>query len=265
MSEIRLICPGCGAEYRLPQDAIPAVGREVECSACARVWTATAPTGGPRLDLGAFAAAEKAADEAAPTLPSTVPATLPPPSRRLPPDVLNILREEVEHERRLRAAEAGDRPIAAAPDPAGTEADWPATTVTLPAGTARAMMAAPQPQPPQLDLAADPAILQPQATERPDPAPVEKTALLRAESPLVIRHPSPPRPTFSPRAKTGNAGYRTGFGLAVMVAASCAALYLLAPGLADSGNAFGEHLMDLRQEVDRGRLWLQDQARGLTG
>lgn len=254
MSEIRLICPGCDAEYRLPPDAIPPAGREVECSACGRVWTAFAPAAGPRLDLSGFAAPE-AADSAPPPLP--------PPSKRLPPNVLSILREEVEHERRLRAAEAAKRPGTVSPDTTGTEADWPATTVTLPAGTARAMIAAPQPQPPRLDLSADPALLQPQEANPLAPENIEQIIPASAEpqTPQVIRHASaPPAPRTLGRA----AGYHTGFGLAVMVAACCVALYLLAPGLADNGNSFGQHLMELRHEVDRGRMWLQDHARALT-
>ncbi|MCS5600958.1 MAG: zinc-ribbon domain-containing protein, partial [Paracoccus sp.] len=35
---MRLICPGCDAEYRIPEKAIPPEGREVECSDCGRVW-----------------------------------------------------------------------------------------------------------------------------------------------------------------------------------------------------------------------------------
>ena len=42
MAEIRLICPGCGAEYRVPETAIPPDGREVECSACGKIWHAEA-------------------------------------------------------------------------------------------------------------------------------------------------------------------------------------------------------------------------------
>lgn len=262
MAEIRLICPGCAAEYRLPEGAIPPSGREVECSACGRVWQAEAPRPVP-LDLGDFAAA-----------PAPAVQPLPPAASRLPASVLDILREEVEHERRLRAAEAeGRQPPVAAPaaesggasDP---ETDWPATTVTLPAGAARGMIAAPQPQP---DPQVDHGIIAP-----PPPPP-------------VIRHAPPPAAeaaaVASPRAVPQRAAAadssaerqpalpgrprseakRAGFGLAVMLAAAALALYLLAPNLAQSGNPAGQRLMELRQEVDRGRLWLQDQADGLFG
>lgn len=231
MSEIRVICPGCGAEYRLPPDAIPATGREVECSACGHVWAATA-TGAPapaRLELGDYAA------PAAPLLPQA--------GNRLAPSVLDILREEVEHERRQREAEGFAPAIA----PEARNSDWPATTISAipaPTGAARAMIGAPAPQPnPQVD----------HGTIAHPPAPDE---------PHVIRHPAPP---LGARPKQGRAGYRTGFGLAVMLAAACVALYLMAPTLAQTGGPLGQQLLELRLEVDRGRLWLQDQARELAG
>ncbi|MFD2814196.1 zinc-ribbon domain-containing protein [Paracoccus aerius] len=138
MAEIRLICPGCAAEYRVPGSAVPAGGREVECSACGHVWHATPTPEADRLDLAAFQA-----------LPAAEPAAdLPRPARKLPENVLDILRDEVEHERRARAAEE-DQPDAdpaakadpapdapgpdVAPDPASRPApdpEWPATTIT---------------------------------------------------------------------------------------------------------------------------------------
>ncbi|MFN3526948.1 MAG: zinc-ribbon domain-containing protein, partial [Paracoccus sp. (in: a-proteobacteria)] len=245
-----LICPACDAEYRLPEAAIPPAGREVECSACGRVWMAHGRQAQSRAEQRPSLVQRPATPAAAP---------LPPPSSRLPANVLDILKEEAERERLLRAAEnAADGAGAsrtAPPPPPEDEADWPATTVILPAaslpgGSARAILAAPQPQPP---------LLQPPVMA-PDPAP---------EAPQVIRHPvtssastDAPQPP-APPARSGS--YRTGFGLAVMLAACFVALYLLAPGLSDGDNPLGQQLMDLRLEVDRGRLWLQDQARALTG
>jgi len=33
-----LSCPTCEAQYRVPDDAIPPVGRNVQCASCAHVW-----------------------------------------------------------------------------------------------------------------------------------------------------------------------------------------------------------------------------------
>ncbi|KUP91835.1 zinc-ribbon domain-containing protein [Tritonibacter horizontis] len=35
---MRLICPNCGAQYEVPEDVIPAEGRDVQCSNCGDTW-----------------------------------------------------------------------------------------------------------------------------------------------------------------------------------------------------------------------------------
>ena len=35
---MRLICPNCGAQYEVPDDIIPATGRDVQCSNCGDTW-----------------------------------------------------------------------------------------------------------------------------------------------------------------------------------------------------------------------------------
>jgi len=47
---MRLICPNCGAQYEVADDAIPAAGRDVQCSNCGHTWLETP---------GASAAAEE--------------------------------------------------------------------------------------------------------------------------------------------------------------------------------------------------------------
>ena len=234
MAEIRLICPGCAAEYRIPDNAIPAQGREVECSACGNVWHAT-----PRLALSdpqVRAAAE-------------LPADPPPLNRRLPASVLDILRDEVEHERRARAADEGE-PTPAKPAPAqrpAADPEWPATTITRHQDPKPVAPALPEPAP-----------------VPPAPAQPARTALVPAR---VVSEPAPepvrqdaPAPRAAPNRKRG--GYGVGFGLAVLLAAGVVALYLLAPALADRG-AWGDGLMQFRADLDGARLWLQDRADGL--
>ena len=64
---------------------------------------------------------------------------------------------------------------------------------------------------------------------------------------LVVPAPVPPPPA------TGRpGGFASGFGLAVMLACAALALYALAPRLSPQDGL----LMSWRQEVDRGRLWL---------
>ena len=263
MAEIRLICPGCGAEYVLPQEAIPPAGREVECSACEHVWRAQRPsTAAAPLDLGSYTLPREGGG---PREGQESPVSLPPASRRLSPDVLDILREEADHERRLRESEAAGIPAPVADkadqtppqdDQPASEDDslWPATTVILPAGATRAITTNPAPQAPAAEaLAPQPAT----PAERPvmlplRPAPGQQ---LRPSAPIQPRVALVPVPAAAPSPP--RSGYRLGFGLAVLVAVICLALYLLAPRLQVGP------LTEWRQNVDDARLWLGQQVRGL--
>ncbi|WP_299906083.1 zinc-ribbon domain-containing protein [uncultured Paracoccus sp.] len=100
MGEIRLTCPECGAEYRVDATAIPADGRDVECSSCGHGWHqpgAMAPKG-----------TIPTATEAGPRL-----------NRPLPDSVLSVLREEAELARRQRgeAAEPEEATVILTTDP----------------------------------------------------------------------------------------------------------------------------------------------------
>ncbi|UXU75057.1 MULTISPECIES: zinc-ribbon domain-containing protein [unclassified Paracoccus (in: a-proteobacteria)] len=123
---MRLTCPRCAAQYEIAAAAIPATGREVECSACGHVWhqpgqikTGAAPAASralaaqPRTPL----AQPPAAPEAPPPAPQA-PAAL---SRPMDDSVLSILIEETAREMQAREAEAAARAQAR---------DWPAATVT---------------------------------------------------------------------------------------------------------------------------------------
>ncbi|WP_052171893.1 zinc-ribbon domain-containing protein, partial [Paracoccus sanguinis] len=76
---MRLVCRRCGAQYEIDAEAIPARGRDVECSACEHVWRAY-PAG---FD----------------------PAARPALSRPLDESVIEILRGEAARELEARAAE----------------------------------------------------------------------------------------------------------------------------------------------------------------
>ena len=111
---MRLICPRCGAQYEIDAAAIPAAGRDVECSTCDHIWRA-------RPEGEAFD-----------------PAARPRLSRPLSESVIEILRQEAARELEVRAAErrsqrlgeAGlaDHSIAEAVEPApGAPGPVPAT------------------------------------------------------------------------------------------------------------------------------------------
>ncbi|MDB6176778.1 zinc-ribbon domain-containing protein [Paracoccus sp. Z330] len=282
MVEISLICPGCAAEYRIPPDAIPDGGREVECTACGHIWfvpgayqqtdRAKPPQPAPPLAEQAPRPTAEPATKPADGTPALLPA-----KRRLPESVLSILRDEVEHERRARMAEDE---LFGSPKPAPTgvtptpirpvENDWPATTIVTP-----------QHPPKRLGRAGDAGFDLPESA-RPTTVPVAPhsveinptlpvagaaramvTTPQPAAAPVEAVQPSQPTVFDQQAPVASNSGYSVGFGLAAMFAFAGLALYLLAPGLADAGS-FGAALNDYREWVDHGRQWLRATLGGLA-
>lgn len=117
---MRLTCPSCGAQYEVPDDVIPDDGRDVQCSNCGNTWfQAKDPEESPEAIAAAAAAPKDAVwhpevDSDVTEGPSvnqgaspgeTAPPS-PPKRRELDPAIADILREEAEHESRVREAEA---------------------------------------------------------------------------------------------------------------------------------------------------------------
>lgn len=176
---MRLTCPRCGAQYEIAPAAIPAAGREVECSACGHVWH---QAGAP--------------EQAAPHDPAPYdPAARPALNRPLNESILSILREETARELHAREGAAAEpardtqRDVAAADagtaaaEPAGS--DWPATTLT--------------------GKADDPAPVDaPGAPARP--APAAREAQAGAEAPAIAAAPPPETPQPTEPELVANAG-----------------------------------------------------------
>lgn len=99
---MRLTCPNCGAQYEVPDTAIPEAGRDVQCSACGAAWVQPRPEAAPSPNAPGPADQTAGAAEAAEARePQAEPA-----QRRLDPEVADILRAEAARERARRAAEA---------------------------------------------------------------------------------------------------------------------------------------------------------------
>lgn len=164
---MRLTCPRCAAQYQIPDAAIPAAGREVECSACGHVWHQEG-------------LAKSASEPAAAPAPGFEPQARPVLNRALDESVLSILREEAAREMRVRNGEpavpAADHipatePQTAQPEtPPAPQIDWPATTVTVSEPAASAPMLAPPPA--RADVQPEPDVPpEPKAQPEPDPEP----------------------------------------------------------------------------------------------
>lgn len=273
MGEIRLTCPECGMEYSLAPDAIPAGGREVECTACGHVWQATPQQAEPSMTLPR--PAEQ--DDSGVVRHENVNAPSPGPvnlSRKLPDNVLSILRDEVEYERKARASD-DIQPVSPQSDP-----DWPATTITAPVKQSVAQPAITEPAPrltaPAPKTGAAPAKPAPQPATPAYRAPSAASHVTPPSSPAttaaaaaIVKHDRVQKPQTplhnSPLVKsTRRTGYWPGFGLAAMIATAALALYLLAPRMADSG-AIGDGLNAYRAQVDLARTWLADSTARFLG
>ncbi|MEM8537008.1 MAG: zinc-ribbon domain-containing protein [Pseudomonadota bacterium] len=113
---MRLICPNCGAQYEVSDDAIPPGGREVQCSSCAQTWFQT-----DKPVVAEEAATEDAADTAVATEETATeePAAAAPARKPLDNAVANILREEAARGDNLpRGGNVAPPPTQAPPRPA---------------------------------------------------------------------------------------------------------------------------------------------------
>ena len=98
---MRIACPNCGAQYEVPDEVIPAEGRDVQCSNCGDTWfQAHADQLADAPEIGT--------DAAVSDTPETPPegTRAEPAQRPLDQDVTDILREEAERETQLRESEA---------------------------------------------------------------------------------------------------------------------------------------------------------------
>ena len=108
---MRLTCPNCDAQYKVPDEVMPTAGRDVQCSNCGQTWFQHHPDHAP------VEASEAEAGAPPPEAPSPDEETAPPPPparpvaeparRQLDPAVADILRQEAEaeHEARQRRNE----------------------------------------------------------------------------------------------------------------------------------------------------------------
>ncbi|SMO79680.1 zinc-ribbon domain-containing protein [Paracoccus laeviglucosivorans] len=185
---MRLTCPRCNAQYEIPESAIPAMGREVECSACGNVWhqprAAAAQT--PQKPQEIAAQAQDYDASARPAL-----------NQPLSDSILSILREETARELSARSdAKAPAAPVAdhipatepsaapipspePTPEPAGDQPvsisgnadfEWPVATVILPGEP--------------LEKDAPETATPPKKAEKPAPPPVEPEVSAPQPDPL---------------------------------------------------------------------------------
>ena len=246
---MRLVCPNCDAQYEVDDSAIPAAGREVQCSACGHGWFQ--PAAGT-----AVAAAAPLAEPPRP--PPEAVAPPPPPRRPLDENVMAVLREEALREAVARRAEAA-RGIETQPDLgliAAARRVPPKAPATPDAPPPRPEAAPPAPLSVAARSLADPA---PPAPPEPPRAPPRRELLPDIEeinSTLSARPdrrggPGGPAPADDPRQ-----GFRRGFLLMILLLGLLALAYVMAPRISAEIPAAAPALSGYADQVDRLRIGL---------
>ena len=96
-------CPNCDAQYEVPNDIIPAAGRDVQCSSCSKTWFVTGQSGKKIVKDKASNYKNQKKGEL-PKFETTESFLTDKANNDVDANVLEILREEADREIRARAA-----------------------------------------------------------------------------------------------------------------------------------------------------------------
>ena len=97
-------CPNCDAQYEVPNDIIPAAGRDVQCSSCSKTWFVTGQSGTKIVKDKASNYKNQKKGEL-PKFETTESFLTDKATKDVDKDVLEILKEEADREIRARAVD----------------------------------------------------------------------------------------------------------------------------------------------------------------
>lgn len=287
---MRLICPNCDAQYEVPSEVIPEDGRDVQCSNCGDTWfqthadqeTPAAPeaeapepvasveqeietadsqeleeTKAEEEPEPAEPVFEQAADDLEDEYEEDEPASIvaEPVARELDPAVVEVLRQEAEHEaqQRLNEQSAG---LETQPDLGLEEAEDDASRR---AREARQRMPKPKDDAP---VGTDSAIAQALASRRNLLPDVEETnSSLRSNSGQEVGGSGDVDEYLEPQID--KPGFRRGFTMIILLAVVLGAVYVMAPKITQAVPAAGPTVTGYVAFVDRGRAALGDRVKGI--
>ncbi|MDP4033230.1 MAG: zinc-ribbon domain-containing protein [Pseudorhodobacter sp.] len=266
---MRLICPNCDAQYEVSDDAIPEGGRDVQCSNCGHTWFQLSPEveaamaaeaelfGAPEnMPADVTAPAVVRAPTPEPEAPQPQPQASPAPLQRRSMDesLLAVLREEAEHEAKVRRAEPA-RPLETQPDLGLDDAPAPAPAATPAISPAARRIA----QLKGIDLDAPPArptagAARPASGRELLPDIEEINSTLRASSDR--RQDEADGLPTKVADNRGKSGFRSGFVLMMIVAVGLVLAYVMAPKIVQQIPGSADAMMAYVAAIDAARLWL---------
>jgi predicted Zn finger-like uncharacterized protein len=234
---MRLTCPNCGVEYELPDDALPAAGRHVQCSTCHTRWFVRAT---PRAALSEEQILSRL--ESRRLRPVAVPD---PGQPTQPDDDPGFLWEDPEAAAPAPAAEA-EPDEGAAPAPKAEEATAPSPS-SGPRAPAGLQKPADRPTVPQPGAVAD----VPAPSRRPLP---------RLDLDGEARAPAPPTPVS--RFAPGLLLVLVLFGIALGAYAYRAELAARVPAAGPTLEGYGAWVDGLRDDLEKHLAGLREPADG---
>ena len=262
--EMRLICPNCDAQYEVVDDAIPADGRDVQCSNCGQTWFQHHPdymaddADEPDLTADLAPAADTPVDD-------EERVTVPPVAKRreLDASVADILRQEAEREARAREESAGG--LETQPDlrlqPGETETDTARRSREARERMAR-MRGEPVPvRDPDAEAAAKAAAIKSRRDLLPDIEEINSTLRSTGDrqsgsgAKAQDDNLSLPVP-----AERGKPGFKWGFILVVLLTIAGGAAYVFAPEIAQAVPQTDPYISNFVAQVDMARMWLDGQV-----
>jgi predicted Zn finger-like uncharacterized protein len=290
---MRLGCPNCDAQYEVDDAAIPAAGRDVQCSNCGHIWFQTPAGTAAAVPPAPPRPAPRARPTAAPPRPAAAappqPAAAAPPHPDPEPAPVAVPEAVAEPAPPLPPTDA---PAAAAAAP-GARRSLDENLMSILREEA-AREAAERKAEAERALQVQPDLGVPEADRRPPPRP--ENARFADLSEDAAPDPEPPRtrppsrrtllpdieeinstlrpgteqrdgddsPAFTEAAERRR-GFGAGFFLVLLVAAAAFATYVLAPRLAEAVPQLADPLQAYVGAVDAGRLWLDETLKKATG
>jgi len=255
---MRLICPNCDAQYEVPDDVLPVVGRDVQCSNCGQTWFQHHPDHTAE-DAAALSVTPPPDEEIA--LPPPPPPAAPQPERKqLDPAVADILRQEAEAEKAARRSQQSGSLESQPGLGMDLEEQRSEDDANRRAREARDRMArlrgddAPQTQaaPPQSAVAAS---LGSRRDLLPDIEEINST--LRSGSSRTGAGAADIEPEYeAPTRQRMRRGFRTGFLTMLMIFIVLGTLYVLAPRLGVAVPSLEGPLQAYVDTINAGRGWL---------
>lgn len=265
--EMRLICPNCGAQYEVPDEVIPFEGRDVQCSNCSTTWFQKHPSQDEGLsdELDAHSVEpvtppeNRDISDAEPEQePDTDrPGEPVPVQRGLDPEVTDVLRQEVAHERAARQAEQG-APLESQPDLGLDDSGLDEEERRAKQARDRMARLRGDSTSPETAVAAVTAAAGSRRDLLPDIEEINSTLRASGDRKRPVEATDSDLPDTTPRLINKNNRFRRGFYGVLLVAILAVCAYIYGPQISAAVPASDPYVTQYSAQVNKARSWLSN-------